>query len=61
MIWGNIVALIVGGLVGWWLGRSQARNAVNRRWMESLESAEVDGIIDQGQRSTLIRIQGAHR
>jgi hypothetical protein len=59
MIWGSIIALLAGGVIGWWLGRSQAKNTVNRQWMEALEAAKLDGIIDQDQRSTLIRMQGA--
>jgi hypothetical protein len=61
MFWGSILALIAGGLIGWWWGRTHSRNAVNRQWMSALESAKVDGIIDEDQRSTIIRMQGSQR
>lgn len=61
MLWGGLLALVAGGLIGWWLGRSQASNTVNRQWMSALESAVVDEIIDEEQRSTLIRMQDAKR
>jgi hypothetical protein len=59
--WGNILALLVGGIAGWWWGRSQTKSAVDRQWMTALESAETDRIIDEDQRSQIIRIQGALR
>jgi membrane protein DedA with SNARE-associated domain len=58
MFLASILTLIVGGLIGWWIGQRQARNTVTRQWMTALESAVVDNIIDQEQRSTIIRIQG---
>jgi hypothetical protein len=59
--WGNLVVLLVGGIAGWWWGRSQAKSAVTRQWMIALENAETDHIIDEEQRSQIIRIQGTLR
>ncbi|MFW5688184.1 MAG: hypothetical protein ACOC1U_01325 [Spirochaetota bacterium] len=61
MIWGSIIALVLGGLVGWWFGSSKATDAVNRQWMRALEQAKSDGIVDEQQRSDIIRIQGSER
>ncbi|MFW5743680.1 MAG: hypothetical protein ACOCY8_05640 [Spirochaetota bacterium] len=61
MLFGGIIVLIVAGLVGWWFGSYRATMAVNRQWMRSLEQAETDGIIDEHQRSDIIRIQNAER
>jgi membrane protein YqaA with SNARE-associated domain len=61
MWWGSIIAVILGGLVGWWLGGTRATSAVNQQWMRALEEAKTDGIIDEQQSSDLIRIQDSHR
>jgi hypothetical protein len=58
---GFLLAVVVGGLAGWWFGSRRATAAVNSQWMRALEQAETDGIISDKQRSDLIRIQGAHR
>ena len=61
MIWGSILAVIAGGLFGWWWGSSRTAAKVNRQWMTALEKAKTDNIIDEDQSSQLIRIQDAQR
>ncbi|MFP4115138.1 MAG: hypothetical protein ACOC0E_05595 [Spirochaetota bacterium] len=61
MLLGGVIAVVLGGLVGWWLGASRATGNVNRQWMRALEQAETDGIINDRQRSDVIRIQGSFR
>lgn len=61
MFFGSVIAILAGGLIGWWLGKTQGTNAANRQWMDALESAKVDGIIDEDQRSMIIRSQGSMR
>ena len=60
-IWGSVLAVIAGGIAGWMLGANRSRAEVNRQWMSALETAKVDGIIDEQQSSDIIRIQGAER
>lgn len=61
MLFGGFVVIIFAGLAGWWFGSYRATAAVNRQWMRSLEQAETDGIIDEHQRSDIIRMQSAER
>jgi hypothetical protein len=61
MLFGGILAILLGGVAGWWFGASRATSAVNRQWMGSLEQAKTDGIIDEQQRSDIIRIQDSIR
>jgi membrane protein YqaA with SNARE-associated domain len=60
-LFGGIIAVVLGGAVGWWLGASRAQQNVNAQWMRALEEAETDGIIDEHQSSDIIRIQGDRR
>jgi hypothetical protein len=57
--WGSIITLIAGGIAGYWFGWSQAKARNNRLWMISLDSAVTDNIIDEQQRTDIIRIQEA--
>lgn len=59
MFFGWILAVLAGGVAGWWFGSSRARSKTNRRWMSALEHARTDNLIDEKTRSELIRIQGA--
>ena len=61
MLFGGILILVAAGIAGWWFGSTRATAAVNRRWMRALERAKSDGIIDEQQRSDIIRMQDAER
>jgi uncharacterized protein YcfJ len=61
MLWGSLIALVVGGLAGWWFGRGQMRNIANREWMTALDSAVTDNIIDDQQKRDIIRIENSKR
>ena len=61
MLLGSIIALIVGGIAGFWFGGSRATSAVNQQWMRALEQATTDGLINEQQRSDIIRIQDSER
>lgn len=61
LFFGTIIAVLAGGALGFWIGSSRTRAAVNRSWMRSLEEARTDGLISDRQQSDLIRIQDAHR
>ena len=61
MLWGGILAVLLGGVAGWWFGGSKATSAVNQQWMRALEEAKTDGIINEQQRSDIIRIQDSQR
>jgi hypothetical protein len=60
-LFGGILAVIVGGLVGFWFGSSRARQSTNSEWMRALEEAKTNGIIDEQQSSDIIRMQGSSR
>lgn len=59
MFFGWILAVLAGGVAGWWFGTSRARAETTRQWMQALEQAKTDNIIDEDQRSQVIRIQGS--
>jgi hypothetical protein len=59
MFFGWIIAILAGGVAGWWFGTSRAKAETNRQWMRALEQAKTDNLIDEETRSELIRIQGA--
>jgi len=61
MLFGGILAVVLGGAVGWWIGASRATSAVNSQWMSALEQAKTDGILDETQSSDIIRIQDSIR
>lgn len=61
MLLGTIIALLAGGLIGFWIGARRATSAVNSEWMRALEQAKLDGIVDEQQRSDIIRIQDSER
>ena len=61
MLWGGILIVLLGGVAGWWFGASRATSQVNQQWMRALEEAKTDGIIDEQQRSDIIRIQASQK
>ena len=60
-VWGSLLAVIAGGIVGWMMGQARARDRTNRQWMSALEEAKQSGLIDEQQSSDIIRMQGARR